>query len=131
MNTTNELISGSEKTVRAVATEERLAGNVGSGGLRVLATPAVAALMEKAAFELLEEHMPEGITTVGTSISIEHTRASAFGAEIAVTARLVEIDDRKYVFTLSAGDRAGEIAHGTHTRFTVKSARFMEKLAGV
>ncbi len=124
----SEFIIGTEKTVKAVVTEERLAVNVGSGGLRVLATPAVAALLEKAAFELLEEHMPEGITTVGTSISIEHTRATAFGAEVTATAKLIESDDRKYVFTLSASDHAGEIAHGTHVRFTVKAERFMEKL---
>ena len=119
----SEFIIGTEKTVKAVVTEERLAVNVGSGGLRVLATPAVAALLE-----LLEEHMPEGITTVGTSISIEHTRATAFGAEVTATAKLIESDDRKYVFTLSASDHAGEIAHGTHVRFTVKAERFMEKL---
>ena len=38
--------------------EEQLAVSMGSGGLAVLATPAVVALMENAAFELCEEILP-------------------------------------------------------------------------
>lgn len=119
--------TGTTLTVSEKVTEKLLAVNVGSGGLDVLATPAVAALMEKAAFLLLEPDLPEGITTVGTSISIDHISASPLGAEITATAKLVEIDDRKYSFELSAEDNAGLIAKGTHTRFAVKSERFMEK----
>ncbi len=53
--------------------EEQLAVSMGSGGLAVLATPAVTALMENAAFELCEEILNnDELTTVGTAISIEH-----------------------------------------------------------
>lgn len=124
----SELITGTENTIKAIVTDDRLAVNVGSGGLEVLATPALAALLEKAAFEMLETHLAEGITTVGTKLVIEHTRATAAGAEITATAKLVDISDRKYTFELSARDSIGEIAHGTHERFAVKTARFMEKV---
>lgn len=123
----DKLTAGMEYSVSETVTEKLLAVSVGSGGLEVLATPVVAALMEKAAFLLLEPRLPDGITTVGTAISIEHMSASPLGAEITATARLTEIGERSFSFELEAFDNAGLIAKGTHTRFTVKSERFMEK----
>ncbi len=123
----SELISGMTNKVTAKVDEEKLAVNVGSGTLRVLATPAVAALMEKAACELVQPYLPEGITTVGTMISIDHISATPFGAEITAEAKLVDIADRKFTFELTSYDNAGVIAKGRHERFSVKAERFMEK----
>ncbi len=123
----SELISGMTNKVAAKVDEEKLAVNVGSGTLRVLATPAVAALMEKAACELVQPYLSEGITTVGTMISIDHISATPFGAEITAEAKLVDIVDRKFTFELTAYDHAGVIAKGKHERFSVKANRLMEK----
>ncbi len=120
---------GARATVTATVTERLTAKVMGSGSLPVLATPAVAALMEKAACEVLSDTLDDGITTVGTQISIEHLSASPIGAEISVTAVLTVIDGRKYCFDLTASDNAGLIAKGTHQRFAVKSERFLEKAA--
>lgn len=124
----NELTIGMTKEVSAIAEESRLAVNMGSGTLRVLATPAVAALMEKAAWELVQPYLEEGITTVGTLITVEHIKASPFGAEIKAFARLTGIEGRKYIFELEAYDGKGLIAKGRHERFAVKIDRFMSKL---
>ena len=123
----NNLTTGMTNEVKAKADEKRLAVNMGSGTLRVLATPAVAALMEKAACELVQPYLPEGITSVGTAMSMDHLSATPCGAEIRAVAKLTEILDRKYCFDLEAYDNAGMIAKGTHTRFAVKTDRFMEK----
>ncbi len=123
----SELIPGITNEVSAEADESRLAVNVGSGTLRVLATPAVAALMEQAACELVQPYLPEGITTVGTQICIDHISATPCKAKIRAVAKLIDITDRKYTFELEAYDDAGLIAKGTHTRFAVKAGRFMEK----
>ncbi len=123
----NDITTGIVKEISANVDEAMLAVNVGSGTLEVLATPVVAALMEKAACELVQPYLPEGITTVGTMISINHISASSLGAEIIAEARLTDIADRKYTFELTARDNAGVIATGKHERFTVKSQRFMEK----
>lgn len=122
-----ELKAGQEYTVRTVVEKQQLAVNVGSGTLEVLATPAVAALMEKAAWELLADYLPEGITTVGTKIQIDHVRATPEGGSVSVTATLTEIDGRRYVFAVIASDEKGIIAQGTHERFAVRAERFMEK----
>ena len=122
-----EIAAGAKREITAVVTEEMLAVNVGSGGLRVLATPALAALMEKAAFELLEEDMPQGITTVGTMLELRHIRATPFSDTVSVCAELTDVADRKYTFRVTAKDSVGVISEAVHERFSVNAKRFMEK----
>lgn len=108
-------------------TADKLACNVGSGSVEVYATPMVVALMESVSAELAQEFVPEGCTTVGTIISIEHLSASAEGAEVYATAELTESDGRKFEFIVEAYDNAGLIAKGTHQRFSVKTEKFLAK----
>ncbi|HCA04990.1 MAG TPA: hypothetical protein DEO32_03720 [Ruminococcaceae bacterium] len=114
------------KTIRVE--EEQLACAMGSGSLFVLATPAVAALMEGAAAQLAQELLSsDELTTVGTQISIEHTSPTPLGAEVTAVARLVKTDGRFFYFDVSASDKKGEIAKGTHTRVSVKAVKFQDK----
>lgn len=111
--------------------EENLACAMGSGSLMVLATPAVVALMENAAAELAQNELDnDELTTVGTMISIEHTSPTPVGAEVTATAVLKKFDGRMFYFDLIAEDKMGEIAHGTHTRVSVKSEKFQLKADG-
>jgi predicted thioesterase len=104
-----------------------LAKKVGSGSLPVLATPVVSALFEGAAAELAQGYLSEGITTVGTEITVRHTAPTPCGAKISVTAVLTEQEGRKFRFRLSAEDEAGPIASGEHERVSVKAERFVQK----
>ena len=123
----NGLKIGTENTVSAKVTPKNTAFSMQSGTLEVLATPAVSALMEKAACELVQPFLDEGITTVGTMISVEHISASPVGADITAKAVLTDVDGRKFCFDISAFDNAGLIAKGKHERFSVKSEKFMQK----
>lgn len=118
---------GTKFTLSQKAEESLLASTMGSGSLEVLATPAVVALMENAAESLVAPYLDEGITTVGTMISIKHLSATPKGAEFSATAELIAVDGRKYTFSVTAQDKAGIIAEGTHERFSVKSESFMQK----
>ena len=120
-------MTGMTNKVSSKVDIEKTALKAGSGTLEVLATPAVAALMEKAAYELVQPYLGEGITTVGTMINLNHISSTPVGAEFTATATLIDIADRKFTFELSASDNAGVIATGTHERFSVKADRFMEK----
>ena len=111
--------------------EENLACSMGSGSLRVLATPAVVALMENAAASLAQEVLGnDALTTVGTMISIEHVSPTPIGAEVTATATLLEQDGRTFRFEVTASDKKGEIARGTHTRVSVKAEKFQQKADG-
>ncbi|MCY1714932.1 thioesterase family protein [Caproiciproducens galactitolivorans] len=108
-------------------TEDMLAVNFGSGSVRVLATPKVAAFFEGTAAELAQKSLEEPFTTVGSVITVEHLAPTALGCKVSVTAELTEIDGRTYRFKLEAYDNAGLIATGTHERVSVKKDRFEEK----
>ncbi|WP_297905260.1 thioesterase family protein [uncultured Parabacteroides sp.] len=114
----------SKDTVRV----ENLAKTVGSGDLEVLATPAMAALMENAAMRAVAPELPDGSTTVGAMLQLTHTRPSGMGETFTATAVLEEVDGRKLTFSLVASDSKGVIGEGKHVRYIVDRQKFMSKL---
>lgn len=118
-----------ECSVTAIVTKEQTAAYMGSGDLEVLATPCMAALMEHAAMKCAADHLEEGMTTVGTALSITHDKASPVGACIRATARLIEQKGRAFSFEVEAEENGVLIGKGTHTRFAVDRGRFMAKLS--
>ncbi len=98
---------------------------MGSGQLEVFATPAMVALMEQAAVNSL--NLPEGQSSVGTSLSIVHTSASPLGTKVSATAELIEIDRRRLVFQVEVCDEAGQIGEGKHERFIIDIEHFLAK----
>lgn len=115
-------------SVKLKVDEENLAVSMGSGSLMVLATPAVAALMENAAAKLADNILnDEELTTVGTMISIEHTSPTPINAEVTATVVLTKTEGRMFYFDVFAEDKKGEIAKGTHTRVSVNSEKFQLK----
>ena len=120
---------GDTATRQRIVTPDTLACQVGSGSVTVFATPMVAALMEGTAADLAQAALAEGLTTVGTQITVNHNAPSVEGMTVTAEATLLETDGRTFQFSLRAWDDAGEIATGTHTRVSVKTERFLEKAA--
>ena len=110
-------------------TEDVLAVNVGSGSVRVLATPMIVAFMEEAASACVAPYLGEGRTTVGTSIGISHSAPTFFGGAVSVKATLTAVGagGRSFTFAVEARDTAGLVAQGTHERFAVDKAKFESK----
>ncbi len=107
--------------------EHQTASEYGSGLLPVFATPALVALMENTAMQLIE--LPEGNSSVGISINVKHMKASAVGETINCKAILTAVEGRKYTFELTATDSSGDIiGTGTHERILVDVERFLAKL---
>ncbi len=114
-------------TVTELVTEQNTALSVGSGSLKVYATPAMLALMEKAACNALESLLGEGETTVGTLLNVKHLAATPVGMTVSATAELVEQEGRKFLLNVQAFDESGLIGEGTHERFLVQSEKFTSK----
>ena len=129
MNVTERITVGLKREERGVSDEAHSARAVGSGLLPVLATPAMTALMEQAAAGALEEFLPEGWTSVGISLDVEHTSATSLGMGFRAEAEVTAVEGRKILFDVRAYDDAGEIGHGTHARFAVESEPFLAKAA--
>ena len=113
----------------AARTVERAdtAMEIGSGSMLVFATPALAALMERAACEAIAEELEEGWTSVGTRLELSHDAATPVGMEVRAEAELIEADGRKLVFEIDAFDEKGPIGKGRHERFLVQEERFLAK----
>ena len=101
-----------------------------SGGLPVLATPRMIALMEEAAVAAVAPYLPPGVETVGTRVDVRHLAATPIGGAVIATAQLVEVDRRRLVFAVSASDEAGEIGNGVHERHIVESGYFLSRAQG-
>ena len=108
--------------------EHHLAAHVGSGDLRVLATPSMIALMEEAAMHCVAPHLEATQTTVGGHIASSHLKPTAHGRTITATATLTAVEGRKLQFTITASDEDGLIGEGEHTRFIVDREKFMARL---
>ncbi len=121
--------TGTEYTCTTQVEPANCASAVGSGGLDVFSTPSMIALMEKAAFTLVQESLAEGESTVGTQMNVDHVKASKIGETITAKAILTEIDGRKLTFDVSATDSAGNtIGRGVHTRFIIQIEKFLSRL---
>ena len=110
-----------------VVDDEKLASSMGSGDLPVFATPAMIALIEKTASESIMPYLEIGSSSVGTHLDIAHSAATPIGMTVVCETELVEIDRRRLVFKVRVYDSAGDVGSGTHERFIVDSARFMQK----
>jgi len=122
-----DITLGLKGEAATLAEREDTAKEVGSGDLLVYATPCMVALMEDAACEALAGCLSEDQTSVGTSLSIEHISATPVGLEVRAEAEVIAVEGKKITFDVRAFDEAGEIGHGTHTRFIVNSQKFLEK----
>ena len=120
--------TGAEPTISRTITvgEADTAQAVGSGAVAVLGTPRVLALCEGLTVELADQvGVAEGRTTVGTRVELDHLRPSPVGAEVTVTATLLEHDGRRWSFSVSAAHGDGTVvARGVVRRAEVVAEGF-------
>ncbi len=121
------LLCGVKGSAETLVTPKNPAAAMGSGALPVFATPSMIALMEQAALLSVQPYLEEGQGTVGTKIAISHLAATPLGAKVRAETELVEIDRRRLSFTVRAYALGEKIGEGTHERFIVDSARFLQK----
>ena len=106
-------------------TEAVTADRVGSGGVPVLATPEVVALVERAAVAALEGALPDGSTTVGSRVELDHLAPTPVGGRAVAVAVLEAVDGRRLTFSFEVTDGAGVVARGSHLRAIVDRERFL------
>ena len=118
---------GLKFSVNYTVTDKDTAAAYGSGGLDVLATPKLVALMENAALNCVKPHLDEGTDTVGTHLDVAHLAATPVGMNVRAEAELIEVDRRRLVFSVKAYDEVELVGEGTHERFIVNVEKFTAK----
>ena len=122
-----EISVGLTAEVGTLVEAEDTALSVGSGDLRVYATPCMVALMEGAACEALQGFLSNEQTTVGTEISVSHLSATPVGMEVTAKATVTSVEGKVITFSVEAFDEAGKIGEGIHKRVIISSQRFLDK----
>ena len=121
---TSELKSGLKGATEIIVGTRDTAPHIGSGKIKVLATPVLVSLMEEAALNAVERLLPEGHQTVGIRLDISHTAATPVGMRVIARAELIEVDGRRLTFRVSSEDEKELIGEGMHERIIVNVARF-------
>ena len=65
--------------------------------------------------------------SVGTLVEIRHLKATPVGAEIKLSAKVVNISDRKITFEVDAADKIEKIGEGLHERTIINVPEFKER----
>ena len=118
---------GLKFSVNYTVTDKDTAAAYGSGGLDVLATPKLVALMENAALNCEKPHPEEGLDTGGPHLDAAHLAATRVGMNDRAEAELMEVDRRRLVFSVKAYDEVELVGEGTHERFVVSMDKFVAK----
>ena len=126
MTTTDlsKLRPGLKGAAEIMVGEEHTAPRVGSGRVRVLATPVMINMMEAAALDAIENLLPPGYQSLGTHLNIGHYAATPVGMRLRANAEVTKIDGRNVEFRVEAHDDRDRIGDGTHTRVIVNVERF-------
>src|SRR5258707_7561545 len=114
---------GREGRAELVVADAHTAPRIGSGRVRVLATPVMINLMEAASLDAVEAMLPAGHQSLGIKLDVTHVAATPVGMRVVATARLVGVDGRRLRFEVEARDEKETIGSGTHERVVVHVAR--------
>ena len=117
-------IKGKEELI---VCDENSALAMGSGTLKVFATPSMAALMELTAWKSVAPYLEEGQCTVGTKLNLNHTASTPIGMKVFCESELVDVEGRKLVFKIIVKDECGVIGDSEHERFIVEGVKFQNK----
>ena len=124
-----DLPAGLTGTAELVVGEQHTAPRVGSGRIRVLATPVMINLVEAAALAAVEQSLPEKHQSLGTRLDVTHVAATPVGMRVRATAEVVRVEGRTIHFKVRAEDERELIGEGTHDRVVVNVDRFEARVA--
>lgn len=120
---------GMSKEETFLVEEEHSAAHVGSGSLRVLATPWMILYMERVARKFLGELLPVGYTSVGVHVDVYHLAPAAVGSPVKARAEVLALEGNRVDFSIEAWDDSEKIGSGQHQRVVIDEARFLRRIA--
>lgn len=113
---------------QTVVTEDNTAKHLGSGNVKVFATPEMVRLMEQAGVAAVDHLLPEGQRTVGVAVDVKHLAATPLGMTVTAHVELVAVEGRRLTFRVEAFDEVEKVGEGTHQRYVIDVARFQQRM---
>lgn len=124
MSSTENLKPGLKGSAELLVGEEHTAPRVGSGRVRVLATPVMINVIEAAALAAIEHLLPPGYQSLGTRLDVRHFAATPVGMLVRAEVEVAKVEGRTVEFRVAVRDEKEPIGDGTHERMVVNVARF-------
>ena len=126
--TLRELHVGDVAEATQEVTAERSASHIGSGALRVYASPAMALFVEQTCRGLVEARLPEGKTTVGVELHLRHLAPTPLGSIIRLRAEVVALQGEAIDFLAKLWDEEDQVGEVRHRRRVVDVERFLRRV---
>jgi predicted thioesterase len=120
---------GATATRSVVVTRDLTVAHFHPGMPEAYGTPMLVYLMELAAAEAIQPHLPAGWASVGVEVNVKHLAATPVGRRVTATATVTAVDGKTVTFAVSAHDGSEAIGEGTHVRAPIELARFNTRLA--
>ena len=98
-----------------------------AGPVEMLSTPAMIGLMEGVALRLMEEHLDEGLTSVGARVDVRHLAPHAVGGPVRVKASFNRTEGRRLIFDVEAWSGDVKIGSGSHERAVIDPSKFKQR----
>jgi fluoroacetyl-CoA thioesterase len=125
---TTSIKVGMSLEAEQIVTAERTAPHIGSGTLRVYATPAMGMLIEETCCSLVDPLLPDGKTTVGTEIHLRHLAPTPVGKRVLIHVHITAVDGNAITFEAQLRDEFEPIGTAQHQRVVVDIDRFMKRV---
>ncbi len=109
--------------------QSHTASALGSGNVPTLGTPALVALIERAAANAVRRGLNEGEETVGTVINLRHHAPTPIGKRVRAEAVVTAVEGQTIRFDVRASDSAATIGEGSHERVVVNREDFVWRAA--
>jgi len=123
-----KIVAGLRGSATLVVGDEHTAPSIGSGKVRVLATPVMINLIEAAALAAVEHLLPAGYQSLGTRLDVRHIAATPVGMRVTASAEVLAVQGRTMNFRVEARDERELIGDGTHERVVVNVAKFDQRV---
>lgn len=129
MDLTDIIRPGMTKEGVYFVAEEHTAAHIGSGSMRVLATPWMIAYIERVARDFLGERLPEGYSSVGVRVDVQHLAPTPVGSRVTARAVVLSVDGVRVNFAVETWDEQGKVGEGQHLRVVIDEERFLRRVA--
>jgi fluoroacetyl-CoA thioesterase len=127
---TENIRPGMTGTETTIVTRELTVAHFHPEMPEVYGTPFMIYLMEVAASNAVQAHLPPGWVSVGTVVNVKHLAATPVGSKVTATAVVTSVSDRAIEFSVEADDGNEKIGTGKHARAAVDLARFNQRMQG-
>lgn len=129
MDFENNFQPGMSREETFLVEEQHTAAHVGSGSVRVLATPWMIAFIERVCQKFLADHLPQGYSSVGVRVDVRHLAPTPVGSQVKIRAEVLSVEGSKVVFNVEAWDDQEQVGAGQHQRVVIDEARFLRRVA--